>query len=465
MRETYDVYGAAGRLRVSVAAWRWAVASGVVPAADAGRGEWSRAVVEAADAEGVRAALRGPADAWRAAERLTEALGEPLPFGRPPVTATAVGHLVRAGLLAYLGGDVDTPDVHPDQVATLARRRDLPALLDRHVPLGPDQAARRLGVRRTEWDQVVRLGWVAPVGTVTVDFKRARGGVTEVPLYSGEAVALLPLTRPSVDWRALRTLAPGRRSPLAALDPADPEQGDTVFLAEAARMAGVGRAAVVNWRRRHDDFPAPIAGTDVHPWFDRSAVVSWLLAHDKIAVPTGMPSATLTVRSGPAGERRFRLDDPSLELSDDAAGEERLSGWMADDDADVLAVLAADGDGLSVRRLTAPGMLPLAVPGRVRMIDRFRSGSGGLCITLVWPAGLRGTADRRPRGGTVDHAVPHTAPGAQCVCARQACGGLVPLSHCTEHGRTVEPVMEWHPAGGVRCTHLTRPAGPAPASA
>ncbi|OKK15680.1 hypothetical protein AMK16_27770 [Streptomyces sp. CB00455] len=58
-----------------------------------------------------------------------------------------------------------------------------PALLDRHVHLGPDQAAVRLGVRRTDWDQVVRLGWVSPVAPVDVDYKR-RGGVTTVPLYS-----------------------------------------------------------------------------------------------------------------------------------------------------------------------------------------------------------------------------------------------------------------------------------------
>ncbi|MFC9792731.1 hypothetical protein [Streptomyces sp. NPDC057695] len=96
------------------------------------------------------------------------------------------------------------------------------------------------------------------------------------------------------------------------------------------------------------------------------------------------------------------------------------------------------------------------------MTDRFRSGAGGLRVTLAWPAGLRGTAARRASGGTVDHAVPYAAPGELCACARQACGGLVPASHCTEHGRTAEPVMEWHPAGGVRCTHLTRPAAPAP---
>ncbi|MFJ3505575.1 hypothetical protein [Streptomyces sp. NPDC090135] len=105
-----------------------------------------------------------------------------------------------------------------------------------------------------------------------------------------------------------------------------------------------------------------------------------------------------------------------MELSDDAAAEDRLSGWATD--ADALTVLAADGDGLSVRRLTAPGTLPLAVPGRVRVIDRFRSGSGGLRITLMWPAGLSSTVDRHPRGGTVDHAVPHTAPGEGRVCVR-----------------------------------------------
>ncbi|MFE3584521.1 hypothetical protein [Streptomyces vinaceus] len=104
VREVFDEGQAAGRLRVPVAAWRWATGSGLVPAADVGAGRWSRAVVEAADPEAVRAALRGPVGAGWAADRLTEALGVPLPRCRPRVTASAVGHLVRAGLLVYLGG-------------------------------------------------------------------------------------------------------------------------------------------------------------------------------------------------------------------------------------------------------------------------------------------------------------------------------------------------------------------------
>ncbi|MFB6809867.1 hypothetical protein [Streptomyces sp. NPDC056387] len=46
---------------------------------------------------------------------------------------------------------------------------DLPALLDLHVPLGPDQAARRLGVRRADRDQIAgRLGWLEPTGSVEI---------------------------------------------------------------------------------------------------------------------------------------------------------------------------------------------------------------------------------------------------------------------------------------------------------
>jgi hypothetical protein len=40
-----------------------------------------------------------------------------------------------------------------------------------------------------------------------------------------------------------------------------------VTLAEIARIAGVGRAAVSNWRRRYDNFPSPVGGTDTSPQF------------------------------------------------------------------------------------------------------------------------------------------------------------------------------------------------------
>ncbi|WP_162688858.1 MULTISPECIES: hypothetical protein [unclassified Streptomyces] len=134
-----------------------------------------------------------------------------------------------------------------------------------------------------------------------------------------------------------------------------------------------------------------------------------------------------------------------------------MSGWLTDADADELAELAAGEFGVSVSRLTAPGTGPLAVLGEVRVIERFRSGSGGLRVTLAWPAGLRGTASSvKPAGGVTRHGVPYAVPGKGCRCERHDCGGLVLMSWCEEHGDTAGPVMEWHPGGGIRCAELAR---------
>ncbi|MFE5881536.1 hypothetical protein [Streptomyces hydrogenans] len=56
----------------------------------------------------------------------------------------------------------------------------------------------------------------------------------------------------------------------------------------------------------------------------------------------------------------------------------------------------------------------------------------------------------------VRHSVPCTAPSPACACAQQVCGGLSPTPYCPDHSTTKEPVLEWHPAGGIRCTELTR---------
>ncbi|WP_329438794.1 hypothetical protein OG906_34140 [Streptomyces sp. NBC_01426] len=70
-----------------------------------------------------------------------------------------------------------------------------------------------------------------------VDYKR-QGGVTTVALCAAEDVALLEVVRPSVDWRAVRTVVAGRGSSLAALDPIAPAD-DRAFLAEVAWIARV----------------------------------------------------------------------------------------------------------------------------------------------------------------------------------------------------------------------------------
>ena len=55
----------------------------------------------------------------------------------------------------------------------------------------------------------------------------------------------------------------------------------TVSAADIARLAGVGRAAVSNWRRRYPDFPQPVGGTASSPLFGLAAVAAWFRARGK----------------------------------------------------------------------------------------------------------------------------------------------------------------------------------------
>ncbi|MPY44656.1 N-6 DNA methylase [Streptomyces phyllanthi] len=69
--------------------------------------------------------------------------------------------------------------------------------------------------------------------------------------------------------------------------------------AEISRIAGVTRATVSNWRRRHDNFPAPSGGTESSPLYDLEAVRSWLgsRGHTSAANPTEELRTTLRLRA------------------------------------------------------------------------------------------------------------------------------------------------------------------------
>ncbi|MFJ8852178.1 N-6 DNA methylase [Streptomyces sp. NPDC102437] len=67
-----------------------------------------------------------------------------------------------------------------------------------------------------------------------------------------------------------------------------PENSTEVTAAGIARLAGVGRAAVSNWRRRHADFPKPVGGTETSPSFALPEVEQWLRDQGKLAeIPLG----------------------------------------------------------------------------------------------------------------------------------------------------------------------------------
>ena len=65
-------------------------------------------------------------------------------------------------------------------------------------------------------------------------------------------------------------------------------EGDTlVSLADAAKMAGVTRPAVSNWRRRYGDFPKPVEETGATSLFRLADLSRWMHEHGKrFAVPS-----------------------------------------------------------------------------------------------------------------------------------------------------------------------------------
>ncbi|MFI0372380.1 N-6 DNA methylase [Actinomadura sp. 1N219] len=75
----------------------------------------------------------------------------------------------------------------------------------------------------------------------------------------------------------------------------------TVTAADIARLAAVGRAAVSNWRRRHDDFPQPVGGTAVSPTFSLAEVEGWLRGQGKLAGSPVRERVWQTLRQATAG--------------------------------------------------------------------------------------------------------------------------------------------------------------------
>jgi hypothetical protein len=171
--------------------------------------------VEALDSDAIRAAMPSPPiSGGAAADRIADALGTPNVIGeKVNVTAFVVRRFVDRGLLVDLSADPDGTLHHPGQVAEVCAREDLADLVAADTLLGPEQAAARLGVRRVEFDWMVRLGWVRSPQSIEVRFGTSRAGAVDIALCTTASVDAVVLAHPEVDWKHLR----GRRSPLAAL--------------------------------------------------------------------------------------------------------------------------------------------------------------------------------------------------------------------------------------------------------
>jgi hypothetical protein len=117
--------------------------------------------------------------------------------------------------------------------------------------------------------------------------------------------------------------------------------------AAIARLAGVGRAAVSNWRRRYPEFPKPVGGSPTSPTFDRVEVEAWLKV-------TGKADQLATAGQTDTGTQR--ISEPERSITDLQPGDllarsmaallprETAAGLPVDDEAEPEALLDASDD-------------------------------------------------------------------------------------------------------------------------
>ncbi|MFJ3893155.1 N-6 DNA methylase [Streptomyces sp. NPDC090083] len=111
-----------------------------------------------------------------------------------------------------------------------------------------------------------------------------------------------------------------------------------VTAAGIARLAGVGRAAVSNWRRRHADFPKPVGGTETSPSFALADVESWLREQGKLAeVPlrervlqqlVGHPEGPVTALVYAGCALLLIQERPTVWLDASAGSDERMAAVL-----------------------------------------------------------------------------------------------------------------------------------------
>jgi len=158
--------------------------------------------------------------------------------------------------------------------------------------------------------------------------------------------------------------------------------------ADIARLAGVTRATVSNWRRRHADFPAPSGGTDASPAYDRAEIEAWLAARGALpelspgerlwravldaAVETDLgeavTSAALAVSGTSAGPQGRRARGARVAVA--AAATDAATAVGQDEALALLIEKYAEGAGVSVTPAPVAGLMAaLADPGEGVVLD------------------------------------------------------------------------------------------------
>src|SRR5580692_13189738 len=122
--------------------------------------------------------------------------------------------------------------------------------------------------------------------------------------------------------------------------------------AAIARLAGVGRAAVSNWRRRYPEFPRPVGGSPTSPTFDRVEVEAWLKV-------TGKADQLATAGQTDTGTQR--ISEPERSITDLQPGDLIARSMAALLPRETAADLPADNEAEPEAFLDASDDLPVVL--------------------------------------------------------------------------------------------------------
>ncbi len=252
-----------------------------------------------------------------------------------------------------------------------------------------------------------------------------------------------------------------------------------VTAAGIARLAGVGRAAVSNWRRRHGDFPKPVGGTETSPSFALADVERWLRAQGKlIEVPlrervwqqlAGHPAGPVTALLHAGCALLLVRDRPPAWLALSAVSDERMAQLLPGELEDVVTPRFGGRRERAVHVPEPAELLP-SVP-LLRGVAELAAELGARgCVRVL----LGRQTDANPRQYTLTPAAPPPswpgspparpppAPSSTPPAAPRRCcapSSRAPTSTCT--ARTAHPNWPPSPRCASPCTP-TRPSARGP---
>ena len=170
-----------------------------------------------------------------------------------------------------------------------------------------------------------------------------------------------------------------------------------VTAADISRLAGVTRATVSNWRRRHADFPAPAGGTDSSPAYDLDAVRAWLAARGQLPESSPADELRVLLRAQPDAGRVVTglfavvLAAASLGQKEIASLTERPDDELVSWASPAVAALADDVPGVTKASLAGVGASLLRGLARQVATEGAEAAADLLSERLIEDSGGTGT--------------------------------------------------------------------------